>query len=268
MATLKQRMERTLKTTSIRFLRANLRFKKTFSRRANCVFITALPKSGSTLLTVMAAEATGYIQFFLGDDHLNEQELYPPKLIDSWSMNVVCHQHTRASRVNLKRMQDFAIKPVVLTRNIHDAAVSLADHLHRESLDNPTFSVPPAFLELPRQAQLDAIIDLALPWHLQFVAAWQRAEIDKLWLSYEELIADPSAVLRRVLEFYGLKRDDAAIERAVTQAFSGADTRFNKGGSGRGEEILSAEQKARIQALTRHFPDVDFTSIGLGPPAG
>ena len=99
MATLRQRLGRTLNSTSIRFLRANLRFKKTMLPRANCIFITALPKSGSTLLTVMAAEASGYLQFFLGDDHLNEQDLYPPKLIDSWSMNVVCHQHTRASKV-------------------------------------------------------------------------------------------------------------------------------------------------------------------------
>ncbi len=78
MATLRQRLGRTLNTTSIRFLRANLRFKKTVSPRANCIFITALPKSGSTLLTLMAVEASGYLQFFLGDDHLNEQDLYPP----------------------------------------------------------------------------------------------------------------------------------------------------------------------------------------------
>ena len=266
MARLKQRIERTLKTTSIRFLRANLRFKRRFSRRANCIFITALPKSGSTLLTVMAAQASGYLPFFLGDDHLNEQDLYPPKLIDSWSMNVVCHQHTRASRVNLERMRDFAIRPVILTRNVHDAVVSLADHLGRESLDTPTFSVPPEFLEMPREAQLDAIVDLALPWHLQFVAAWQRAEIDKLWLTYEELVADPGDTLHRVLAFYGLERDDAAIERAVAQAFSGAKTRFNKGVAGRGSAELSAAQKDRIAALARHFRDVDFTCIGMSSP--
>lgn len=87
-------------------------------------------------------------------------------------MNVVCHPHTRASTVNLARMKEFAIRPVVLTRNIFDAAVSLADHLHRESSNNANFSVPPQLLEMPREAQSDAIIDLALPWHFQFVAAW------------------------------------------------------------------------------------------------
>lgn len=263
MATPRQRLTRTLKTTSIRFLRTNLRFKKAMSSRANCIFITALPKSGSTLLSVMAAEASGYIQFFLGDDHLNEQDLYPPKLIDSWSMNVVCHQHTRANKVNLARMKEFAIRPVVLTRNISDAAVSLTDHLHRESRDNPTFSVPPQFLDMPREAQLDAIIDLALPWHFQFVAAWQRADIDKHWLTYEDLVADPAAVLTQMLDFYDLAPDVAAIEHAVARAFESGRTRLNKGITGRGAEELSEAQKTRITALARHFPDVNFACIGL-----
>lgn len=211
----------------------------------------------------MAAEATGYLRFFLGDHHLNEQDLYPPKLVDSWSMNIVCHQHTRASRINVERMQEFSIRPVILTRDIFDAAISLHDHLHRESHDNPTFSVPTEFFDLPKEAQIDAIIDLALPWHFQFVAAWQRAEIDKLWLSYEEMVAQPEVTLERLLSFYGLPQDEKAISKAVASAFASGETRLNHGVQHRGRSSMNTEQVARIEAIARHFPGIDFSSIGL-----
>ena len=258
-----QRLERGLKTTSMRGLRLNLRLKKLFSRRGKTIFISALPKSGSTFLVKTLAAATGFQPFFLGYHQLNEQDLYLPNLIDAWSMNVVSHQHTRPSAPNLALMADFAIRPIVLTRNAHDAAVSLTDHLESASPDTPLLNVPANFMDRPRTGRLDMVIDLAMPWYIRFAADWAIAggERDCLWLRYEDLIADGANLVGRVLEFHDLHADPAAIESALAQARDG-DSRFNKGVAGRGEE-LTAAQKNRIMDLARHYPGTDFSALGL-----
>lgn len=260
-----QRLERGLKTTSRRGLRLNLRLKKLFGGRGKTIFISALPKSGSTFLVKVLAQITGYQTFFLGYHQLNEQDLYLPNLIDAWSMNVISHQHTRPSAPNLALMEQFAIRPVILTRNVYDATVSLTDHLERESAETPLLNVPDDFMQRERSVRLDMVIDLALPWYIRFAADWRQAKWAKedfLWLRYEDLIQDGTAAVARILAFHGLTAEDAAIEQALVQV-RGEGSRLNKGVAGRGSEELNLAQKARINDLTRHYPEVDFSCLGL-----
>jgi hypothetical protein len=265
-----QRLERGLKTTSLRGLRLNLRLKKLFGRRGLSLFITALPKSGSTFMVKTLGEVTGYQHMFLGYHQLNEQDLYLPNLIDSWTMNIISHQHTRPSAPNLDLMRQFFIRPVILTRNAYDAMVSQTDHLEAESAETPILNVPDNFMERSRSERLDMVIDLAMPWYIRFVGDWQQAdakgEVECLWLRYEDLITDGVDVVGQVLDFHGLSRDDAVIERALVRA-RGEGSRLNKGIAGRGAAELSDEQKRRIHALTRHYRNVssgvDFGCIDL-----
>ena len=67
-----------------------------------------------------------------------------------------------------------------------------------------------------------------------------------------------------MLEFYGLKYSREVIAKTIEAVE--ADSRknlFNKGVSGRGKTGLSEAQKERIRSLTRHYPSVDFSLIGL-----
>ena len=268
MARLAQRIERGVKTTSLRGLRLNPRLKQLFARRGHCLFMTGIPKSGSTFLVTALAEATGFLPFFLGFHHLNEQDLYLPKLIDSYSMNVVSHHHTRATKPNLELMREFRIRPVILTRDIFDALVSLRDHLENESRATPVIAVTDDFFDQSPERQYDFLIDLALPWYIAFYASWAAAhgagEIDALWLHYEDVMADRAEALSRILDFYGLKRDQGDIERAIAAAAGSGEVRLNIGVTGRGRALLSEHQKDRMRALTRHHPGVDFGGFGLG----
>ena len=185
--TLTQRLERGLKAREHRKLKLALSWKRRFSRRGRTLFISAMPKSGSTFLVNVLCGCTGYAQQFLGYHQLNEQDLYPPNLLDVWSRNVVAHQHTRAHAPNLDLLDRFGIRPVVLTRNLFDATVSLADHLERESAETPIFNAPSDFAERERCERLDMVIDLAMPWYVQFFADWALAGRQEgrnvLWLS-------------------------------------------------------------------------------------
>jgi len=261
--TLRQRLERGFKTTTRRGLRLNFQLKKLFSRRGETIFISAFPKSGSTYLVKTLATVTGFQSFFLGYHQLNEQDLYLPNLIDAWSMDTISHQHTRPSQPNLALMSQFSIRPVILTRNIHDALVSLTDHLETESIYTPLLDLPDNFMERPRHARLDLVIDLAAPWYIRFAADWSRAKRDCLWLRYEDLIVDGVATVNNILHFHGLDATMSSIEQALAEARKG-DSRFNQGIEGRGNREFNDNQKTRIYRLAQHYPDTDFSVIGLG----
>lgn len=268
MATIKQRLDRALKTSALRSLRFNKRAKILLTRRRNTIFISCFPKSGSTFLVSIVAEATGYIQQFLGFDALNEQDLYLPKLIDTHNMNIVCHQHTRATKSNLELMNEFEIQPIILVRNIFDCLVSLRDHLEKESLNTPVFSGGKEFLSKSPAKQIDELIDMVLPWYINFIKSWKSAEengLPILWLNYEEVTSNATATVKRILYFYSIDIDDRQIDKAISNSNKGIKTRFNKGISGRGYSELSSSQRQKIIDCFRHYRDLDLNSIGVLP---
>lgn len=234
------------------------------------IVITAVPKSGSTYLSHSLAEATGYTRSYFGYSYHNiEQELYLPKIVDAFGNGSVVHQHFRANPANLEIMSRFDIRPVVLVRNIFDAAVSVREHMIGEAADNlPAVFGPKDFNSWPAEKQFDFIVDYVLPWYVSFYASWKYAERDRklpiLWLQYEQMVRDWPSSIRSVLEFYRLnvsREDiDAAIQRM--QAKPRERVRFNKGVAGRGAQSLSIEQTARVHRLTLSYPDVDFGPLG------
>ncbi|MEQ8830021.1 MAG: hypothetical protein RLW87_09445 [Alphaproteobacteria bacterium] len=233
-----------------------------FARR-DYIFVAALPKSGSTLLNNALIRLTGHFPHPLCDHHLHEQNIMHSRLIDSWGFRSIATQHTLATPLNVDYLGQFGIRPVVLVRDIFDAAVSLRDHTQREALATATFLPPPGYPAMNDAEKLDAIVDLALPWHLSFVASWQAAPLDVLTISYEEMMRAPQAVLVKVLNHIGLPDLQAETAAAWQGAASDDDTRRNVGRIGRGRAEFSAEQTERLRGLTARYPETDFSIIGL-----
>lgn len=256
MSAMRERLDRAVHSGGRRSLRFAWWWKRRFARRGRTLFVTAMPKSASTFVVNTLAEATGFTRMFLGYDHLNEQDLYLPQLLDGWSMDLVCHQHTRATRPNLALLEGLEIRPIVLTRNLPDALVSLCDHLERETTETPILQVGADFAARSRSERLDLVIDLAAPWYLQFLAGWKRAERSgasaPFWLRYEDVTADPGGSLAPILSTLGIGAE--GLEQAAGQA-RGAGSRLNKGVAGRGTQELSAAQRDRLGRLAAHFPE-------------
>ncbi len=266
MAALGQRVERALKARTTRYLRWSLAVKRRFRPRARCLFIAAAPKSGSTFFAAALAEATGFLPYFLGASHLNEQDLYLPRLLDAWSLDIVCAQHVRATRPNLALLSDFSIRPVVLVRDLGDSLVSLRDHLERETPITPIFEADERFLSRSREAQLDALVDLVAPWYLAFHAGWARAPIETLLLTYETVIADPAEAVARAAAFARVPLK-CAPEQALARV-QRSKTRYNRGRAGRGAAQLSKAQWARLARLAAHYEGVDFSPLGIAAGKG
>jgi hypothetical protein len=231
------------------------------------IFIACVPKSGSTFLKSLLLTLTGYRDAFMVNSASQfEQELYLPTLRNTAHLDTVTQQHCRASDVNVQMMQAFDIRPVVLVRDIFDSVMSLFDFYNGGASSNSYFRED--YQSLDPATKIDLIIDNFVPWYFQFVASWSLAEKQKrlevLWLGYEELIADKSDSVQKVLGFYGLGAPLRGIEKTIKETESKkGKTRFNKGVTGRGQMGLSGEQKKRIFRFAKYYPATDFARIGI-----
>ena len=235
------------------------------------ILLATMPKSASTFLHRALVELTGFRSVYLASAYRNiEQELYLPSLIDNYDVASVTQQHIRANRINLELLERFKIRPVVLVRDIHDVIVSMRDHFLKERMDNlPGLYVPEAFPELDEQQQLDFVTTFAGPWLISFYASWVIArastETDILWLHYEHAVNDWPATLRSVVDFYDIECTETNIDRALSEMTQRkkSQLRINKGTPGRGKDILSDEQRQSIVRMSRAYPDIDFSSVGI-----
>lgn len=258
-----QRHERSLKAWNQNVRRwTGWLIPKLFRRRAY-IFVAALPKSGSTLLNDVLIRLTGHFPHPLCDHHLHAQNVVESRLIDSWGFRSIATHHVVATPLNVARLKRFDIRPIVLTRDLFDASVSLRDHLERESLHTATFDPPSGYADLSAEEKLDAIIDLALPWHMTFIDSWANTDIESLTIRYEDLIAKPEETLSAVLTHLGRADLIPRVSETWTAAASDGDTRRNVGRIGRGRPEFSDAQIARVEALAKRFPHSDFSSVGL-----
>ena len=228
------------------------------------VLVACMPKSASTFLTDILAQLPGMRRAHLTSAYgQREQTLDVVQLARFDLASYVCQQHLRYSADVGDLIAEFRLTPVVLTRNIFDVVASVRDHFRNESTDGPMATLGPEHARLPDSALEDLIADLIAPWYISFYVGWQG--VDGVRATYDEVRDSPRDVVGRICERARIKADGAAIERAIETARA-KGRRFNKGVSGRGEAI-STSARERIASFARHFPDVDFTPIGIARAA-
>lgn len=243
------------------------------------IMVACVPKSGSTFVSRVFAEATEMErrEFLYDINGHNGWDLYLPQLMaaaqQSPQRGYVSHHHVLATPPNLELIKIFNFRTVVLLRNVFDVIVSLRDHALAVR-DDPRvvaitpLHVPDRFCDLDSETQFDWIIDFRIPWYIRFFVGWYKVHwsraIDCLWATYDELMAEPVSQLTRILEQLGFPQPADRVERAIITANADRGAiRFNKGVTGRGSQLLSDEQKARVIALTRYYPDINFASLGI-----
>ena len=168
--------------------------------------------------------------------------------------------HMKGTFHNAELSRVFGVKLVILVRRINDIVVSLAHDLRLKE-DLPGFgsglngysfiwqNENVKALDDPRL--FDLIIDLIVPWYVNFIVSWdcltRKADSEVLWLTYEAMMADKADALDRVLKFAELTPRTEELETAIHTEYS----TFNNSAVGRGDELLTNEQKARIQICAR-----------------
>lgn len=232
------------------------------------LWLVAPPKSGSTWLGLLAEGILGWkTKNLLLDTERREQEVDWRPLLTDTNVNLFTHhQHVRASRATLSFIEKCNVKVIILSRSIGDSLVSLRDHLANFKTKTPVAFVDDRFPQIDSEAQMDFLVDLALPWYFNFYSSWASAGANSstpiLFLSYEKLRDDPAREIRRILDFAGESRSDDQIAAVINQVSKQA-TRKNHAVAGRGNKTLTEAQQKRVRQLRAHYSHLDFTPFGF-----
>src|SRR5215831_3854694 len=227
------------------------------------IVVAAAPKAGSTFLVNTLMQLTGLRGFRLCSAYsTNEHDLYLPALCVMNASGCVSQLHMKGTFHNAALMRSFGIRPIILVRRIEDIVVSLRHDMRKKAgkrtagtgSDGYSFIWQDASVgSLGDERLADMIIDLALPWFVNFYVSWHRlceqGAVDALWLTYEQLYADKEGTLRRALEFLDLRHEGAIDPELLSQRYG----TFRDGRVGQGAEALSAGQRERIRALFAYY---------------
>jgi hypothetical protein len=183
----------------------------------------------------------------------NEQDLNEYALDHFTYTNSVSQQHAKGTDNNVALLKKYNIRPVILVRNIFDVVVSLYDHLEKGRHRVPTGYVHKEYMDMNKDDKLLYLIKVHMPWYLNFFFSWREAtqDIDVLWVTYEEFFSNQVETASRVLSFYGLPVDEDRIRVAISElSKKPTRTRFNVGGSGRGESLPARHKQAILDIAT------------------
>jgi sulfotransferase family protein len=227
------------------------------------IVVAAAPKSGSTFLANTLRVITGLRNFRLCAAYsTNEHDLYLPALCLMSRYGCVSQLHMKGTFHNAALMRTFGIRPVILVRRIEDIVVSLQHDLKAKEGYSFVWQ-DQCTRELSDERRLDMIIDLAVPWFVNFYVSWYRlceqGAVEALWVTYEQMVAATEAAVRKVLAFVGL---DATMPIAPDVLARRYHT-FRDGRVGQGASELSAEQQQRLRERFAYYAGVDFGRYGL-----
>lgn len=244
--------------------------------------VACMPKSGSTWLTRLISSLPGMRDVHLvpGFDR-REQELCPVRVAvevaetkawrrhyhrdgkhmgQSWPVGFVAQMHLRHSVPTQAMADEFDLTFAVLVRNLTDVVVSMRDHLSNHGLAQPMAYVPASLLRESDEVVTAFVIDMIVPWYLNFLETWRAAG----WatLGYDSLVQDPGAVASTAVSHAGWIYDESAVSAAVT-ATAQSFTRLNQGVAGRGRAELSESSLERLRELARPYPLIDPAVLGI-----
>jgi hypothetical protein len=237
------------------------------------IVVAAAPKAGSTFLVNTLIHITRLRGFRLCAAYsTNEHDLYLPALCLMNRYGCVSQLHMKGTFHNAALMRTFGIKPVILVRRIEDIVVSLEHDLKEKCQKRSlgTGRIGYSFVwqdrstkDLSDERLLDMIIDLAVPWFVNFYVSWyqlcEQGAVDALWVTYEELFEDKEKTVRQVLDFLGL-RYTADIDPSI---LSRKYRTFRDGRVGQGASTLTPKQQRRLRERFSYYPGVDFGRYGL-----
>lgn len=237
------------------------------------IVVAAAPRTGSTFLANTLCQLTGLKYFRLCAAYsTNEHDLYLPALCLMNRYGCVSQLHMKGTFHNAALLKAFGIRPLILVRKIEDIVVSLARDLRikEAAADYGSGREGYSFLwqdictkGLDDEGLLDLIIDLAVPWYVNFYVSWYRLiesnAVDARWVTYESMMQSKESTLREVLGFLDLDDKMEIGGELLERRYA----TFGAGGNGDDKTALSSAQKKNIRQRFSYYSDIDFGRYGL-----
>jgi hypothetical protein len=259
----------------------DINLMRTFVRsKAQKVAVCCMPKSGSTHLFTSLQRVPGRPKLetaYLHKPYRNPDfvgALSVEHEIDELSLLFlelsgkpwVSHMHTKWTPYTEKVFEGYGIKPIVVSRNIFDAIVSMDDMLRKGQVDGfPMIRTPANYGRIPQAERLAFLCDYVGPWYLDYVVSWTRMEGEHLKLRYEtDILGFGPHTMQALRDFLGWREvtdDEFAEAFEVSDDDRRSRSRLNQGVAGRGERI-PVEARDRLRRLAKIYErEVDFTGL-------
>lgn len=242
--------------------------------KASNIGIIALPRSSSTFTFRSIHQLVNYtpvsvLHRHLGRPTLPEADIELAEKLMTNDSPFIFREHLALNENTLLFLQRTTIRPIILTRRLDDAIVSLSeewarqwqigeqivknDGFHLQFCGAIPYSFVAAFLESAESQRLEMVINAALPWLSHFVEGWSwflhRSPDFGILIDYEEISTDANTAIARALSHLGLSFTEQQIEEAACGVLAHRElSNFHVGKPGRGSDILTASQRARIAA--------------------
>lgn len=229
-----------------------------WTREANHIFIACLPKSGSTFISDTLVNITSYdfVQFqpIRGtNDHNIDKGFF----LENLNKNTVTQLHVKPNSHNKLIIKKYNIKVVFLYRSITASLKSFHRHILEENNQWFMFSMADDYNNWDNEAQMNFIIDLVLPWYLNFLVSWKnelkKKEIKILEIDYDDFKSDNSVVLNKILKFYNISKPEEEILDGLNMSYNNKENlRFN---SQSYNYNFTPEQLKKISSMINYYSE-------------
>jgi len=245
-------------------------------KSASTFIETALRKAlGLPTVSLFTATPEGLAGSLLGAN-LREQEADELALVRCGlnGHGYVAQHHMRATPYLAQMLKIYNIRPIVTHRNLFDTFISL-DDMVMESRDGGAEDerkyfgdgLPANYGRLEREDRLTILAQRNTAWFIQFYVSWKKCEraglIEPLWISYEEdFLGDKRWLAERVSGFLGANLADAGkLADAFADKRDAGARRFNKGVSGRGQDMPQSVKDIILKTAHYYRDDEDLTPL-------
>lgn len=212
----------------------------------NHLLVVCQPKSGSTFLCNVLAELLGRPVINYADRSVHGYSFALHVARQHANTDAVVHLHALPSGPMIAWCLAKRLRPIILTRDIHDALVSMYEHKVRaaELLDRDLIGAP-------REQGLVGVAFEWAHWYIRFEKMWSSIEevTRPVRMTYEELVKDPAAVVHGLCRTLDIPADEAQVRAAIDSVWSDRSrSNRNVGTVGRGDE-LPAPLRRSIEGL-------------------
>lgn len=177
------------------------------------LFITAMPKSGSTWLAKMVASIPGYRQWIPTYITETDHTLRPDSLRRPPLGYTVTKLHCKPTPEHIDLLNGLQRPYVILFRDLRDAAVSGYFYLHGV---NRHESAEP-YRVLGVEEGVARWIDEKLAQRIEWIDGWLRGHDPKwgLVVRYESLLRDPLNAFHGICDYYEINLSTVQMRRIV-----------------------------------------------------
>lgn len=189
------------------------------------ILIASMPKAAGTYLldSIERRSNLHRVNLLPGMDR-REMEISNTRAILNWPRNYFTGAHLCASKATDRIIRHHGMKTLVLHRNLFDCAISLRDHVRRESTVFSMAYFDARFARMDDAELESAIVDLAMPWYFKFYLSWKASRQPVLFLGYRDVVERGEETFGRIAAFTGVRfhaapaRRSQALARAVSMS--------------------------------------------------